>query len=216
MQPIYRLAKLATPKNLGALVIVLALLAIIPIGLRLNQQSQSTQSQAAPDSVKVAGTSLALVHHKFDCDIADPENGIRPSEDCNVLKESRIFAVDLLVNSDLDASNLVKTQLNFDPSKLVVTKIVTKGESEDENFFVKSWISNNFNNDKGTISLVGSVPDPGFKTVENKPAIMARVYLKVKAGGSTTIYFDKSSSIYRSADNQNILNSTENLNLEIK
>ncbi len=213
MQPLYRLTQLATPKTLGMLAIIVALLIVVPLGLKLNEQSQSTQSQAAPESAKVAGTSLNLKQHKFDCRIADPLNGIKPEQNCNQLGVSKIFAVDVWVSSDIDAANLVKTQLNFNSNDLIVTKIVTNDNSKD--FIIKNWISSNFKNDLGIIELVGSVPDPGFTTTADEPGLMARIYFKVKSPGQTTISFDTSSSVYRSADNQNILNSTEDLSLDI-
>jgi hypothetical protein len=223
MEPFYRLTKNLTPQTVGALVVIIALMAVIPLGLRLTQQSQSTQSQAAPDSAQVPGTSLSLIQHKFDCQVGDPANGIHPSTNCNDPLVSKIIAVDVLVHSDIDASNLIKTQLNFDPENLHVVKIITTGPKGNNNsvksaddFFIEQWVSNNFKNDQGTVSLVGSVPDPGFTTSADKPAVMARVYFKALKSGSTTITFDQSSSIFRSADNQNILSSTQDLRLEIR
>lgn len=226
MQPFLQLIRNSTPKTIGTIAIVIALLLVIPLGLRLNQQSQSPNSQAAPESAKVAGTSLSLEKHRFDCSSADPENGIKPETTCNDLTAGKIFAVDVLVHSDIDPANLIKTQLNFDQNQLIVTKILTSnGKTQKaktgstliaQDFFISNWISNNFKNDQGSLALVGSVTDPGFTTTADTPAVMARVYFKAKAPGQTTIKFDQGSSIYRSADNQNILSSTQDLNLDIQ
>ncbi len=228
MQPFYGLTRLITPKIAGGLVVVLLLVLAVPVTLKLTQQRVSTTPQAAPEKTATAGTSINLVQHIFDCKIGDLLNGIKTGTDCNKVLAGKTFAVDVVVHSDIDAANLVKAQINFDPDFVSVEKIINKSAQNNPSnsntsmpkqaadFFISLWVSNSFKNDNGTIQLIGSVPTPGFMTTSQKGATMARIYFRAKKSGNTELIMDNSSSIYRNADNQNILGSMKNLNLEIR
>lgn len=227
MEPFYRLKNLNTRMLSGALV-VLALALFIPFSTYVTQQRNATTPQAGNTST-VAKTSMVLSHHQFDCSKGDSLNGIPSGTDCNQIMTGRIFAVDVQIRSDIDAANLVNAELTYQPKSLTVEKIVIKGNgtqvnpSEGKNpkvagdFFISSWVNQKFNNDQGSVQLVGAVPTPGFITrKENPPALMARIYFKALTSGQTSITIDESSAIFRNADNANILKSKQNLSFSVK
>jgi hypothetical protein len=108
------------------------------------------------------------------------------------------FPVAVKVQTGTDASNLFAAKLNFDSSKLAVSRIDTAGS------FVTQWVNApTYDNVTGTISAVGGVPTPGFTSAT--PATMVTVYFTGKAGGVAPINLDPSSAVYRDSDNQNIL-----------
>lgn len=112
--------------------------------------------------------------------------------------------IPLTVNfrSDIDAVNLVKARLDFDPSKIEVTSIDTTGS------FITTWVENNvINNSAGKVSLTGGVPSPGFKT-NGVDAKMAVVHLRAKTtfSGATNIAIVVPPSVaYRNSDSTDIL-----------
>lgn len=108
------------------------------------------------------------------------------------------FGVNVMVKTGTDASNLFVSKLNFDPSKLTVTRIDTTGS------FVTQWVNTpTFDNANGLISAVGGVPTPGF-TAATTAAKMLTVYFTGKASGVAPINFDPASAVFRDSDNQNI------------
>jgi hypothetical protein len=108
------------------------------------------------------------------------------------------FGVNVMVKTGTDASNLFVSKLNFDPSKLTVTRIDTTGS------FITQWVNTpSFDNANGLILAAGGVPTPGFTAATNA-AKMLTVYFTGKASGTTPINFDPESSVYRDSDNQNI------------
>lgn len=74
-------------------------------------------------------------------------------------------------------------------------------------FFIKNWIEEYFDNEKGEISLVGGVPDPGYQTKQGQPAgLMATIYFRAKkAGAEAEIKFTDDTAVFRNSDNQNII-----------
>lgn len=73
------------------------------------------------------------------------------------------------------------------------------------NFFIKKWIEQT-DDKQGRITLVGAVPNPGFKTSNGQKGLMVRITFKAKAIGELGLDFIKDgTAIYRNSDNQNIL-----------
>lgn len=116
------------------------------------------------------------------------------------------FPVRVMVGADTDEANLFSAKIKFDPSFVQVNRIAT--DSGDT--FVTSWVDNVFDNTLGTISLVGAVPAPGFKTTGIAQS-MATIYFEGIAptsGTPSNIDFLGTSVIYRNSDNADILNSS--------
>jgi hypothetical protein len=119
------------------------------------------------------------------------------------------FGVDVMIKTGSDASNLFVSKLNFDPSKLTVSRIDTAGS------FITQWVNApTFDNANGVISAVGGVPTPGF-TAATTAAKMLTVYFTGKASGAAPINFDPSSAVYRDSDNQNIAGTFTNTSVTI-
>ncbi len=119
------------------------------------------------------------------------------------------FGVNVMVKTGTDASNLFVSKLNFDPSKLMVTRIDTTGS------FVTQWVNTpSFDNANGLVSAVGGVPTPGF-TAATTAAKMLTVYFTGKTAGLTPINFDPDSAVYRNSDNQNIAGTLTNASVTI-
>jgi hypothetical protein len=209
-------------KMLGGALAVLAIALFIPFSSYINQQRTTTTSQANIET-SVAQTSVILAQHKFECTIAEPQNGIIAGTGCNDIKVGQIFAVDVQIRSDIDASSLVNLSLNYANSKIIVQKIIIDGQLiEQKNdgsspkvakeFFIDSWVTQNFDNTKGEVQLIGSVPNPGFITLKgSSPAVMARLYFKAVSAGESEISINNTSGIYRNADDENILVNKQNL-----
>lgn len=85
-----------------------------------------------------------------------------------------------------------------------------------QNSFITNWVEQNFDNNAGTVSLVGGVPNPGFQTtVGDKSALMATIVFRPKKVGKGVIGFSDLSAIYRNSDNLNILTIKRDLEIEI-
>lgn len=70
--------------------------------------------------------------------------------------------------------------------------------------FITKWIEQT-NDINGTLTLVGSVPNPGYKTTQGNKGLMAIITFRAKANGNAKLDFTADSAIYRNSDNQNIL-----------
>lgn len=115
--------------------------------------------------------------------------------------------IQLLVRSDIDAANLFAAKLQFPADLLEVVSINHPERTYIMNpYMIKNWIEKSFDNQTGTISLAGGVPNPGFQSSLSEPApLMADITFKAKAVGTATIAFADSSAIYKNADNMDIL-----------
>jgi hypothetical protein len=109
------------------------------------------------------------------------------------------FPVQVMVQTDTDNSNVFAAKLNFDATKMQVSRIDTTGT------FIANWADNFFDNSAGKVSLIGGVPNPGFKT-SGAPVLMATVYFIGYVAGVTPISFDGTTAIFRNSDNTNIFN----------
>lgn len=121
--------------------------------------------------------------------------------------------VDLYTKSEVDEANLFSAKLKFPKEFLKVLRIETNSA------IIKIWVENSFNNETGIISLVGGVPNPGYKTkVSESPELLVSIYFEITnrdADEIATISFDDSSAIYSNSDNSNILSGTNNLEVKM-
>lgn len=104
--------------------------------------------------------------------------------------------------------------------KCVKNKQAESSRSGEENnakvdSFVSFWAEEAFDNEKGTISLIGAVPNPGFKTENNTKAYMVTIIFKTKTAGKAPINFTPESKIYRNSDNADILKTKQGIELNI-
>lgn len=118
--------------------------------------------------------------------------------------------VTVFVKSDLDAANLFIAKLKFSNQFLQAKSISLRSESTSSGFikdwFISNWVENTIDNNTGSVSLVGGVPNPGFQTQkESSGSAMADIIFEAKAPGDDVVSFDDTSAVYRNSDNANIL-----------
>lgn len=125
--------------------------------------------------------------------------------------------VALLARSDLEEANLFVAKIKFDKELLEVISIdlpdIPVGSEAPiaDLSFVKNWVEQNFDQNEGTISLVGGVPSPGFKTDSlDYPGVMTLIIFQAKKEGTAAISFSDASEVLRNSDNQNILQYKDN------
>lgn len=184
-----------TKKTVIGLVVLVLLVAAIPIGVYLSQQTQIFKPKAA-EVKPISGpeTSLTLVA---------PGN-VEPGAE---------IRVGVWARSDTDAANLFVSKLKFPTDLLQVSSI----NANVGPLFVKNWIEKTFDNNAGTISLSGGIPSPGYKTTLGQPSgLIAEVVFKTKKAGLATISFDTDSAIYRNSDNVNVLNIKRDVSFRIE
>lgn len=190
-------------KTIIGLVGVVMLLIAIPVAVYLAQQKQIFKPKAA-GIVPVSGpeTSFRIysVNDKF---VYEPGYYV---------SEPRIL---VQVKADIAAANLFVAKLKFPANLLEVTKIDTSNVYQG-NTFVTNWVETTYDNNAGTISVVGGVPAPGFQTeLGSNPYNMVHIIFKPKGQGVANITFDSESAIYRNSDNVNILEKTSGTTFSI-
>lgn len=134
----------------------------------------------------------------------NPITSFTLSPNSNDIKVGDTVGVKILVRSDITEANLFTAKIKYPKDFLQVVKV------DYPNSFIKNWAERNhdqyLDNTYGEISLVGGVPNPGFKTTFGQaPASMAVIYFKALKTGSASISFSDDSAIYSNADNLNIL-----------
>lgn len=123
-------------------------------------------------------------------------------------------AVEVHIRSDSDEVNLLSAKIIFPKEYLKVVRIDTNST------FIKNWVENTFDNNMGTISLIGGIPNPGYKTTLGETGLMATIYFEIinvpQEGGSVVISLDELSAIYRNSDNLNILSDKKGLEIKVE
>lgn len=186
-------------KTLVAIIAMSLLVVLIPIGVFLQRERTQVKSQAATEEkVQTPQTSISLLSKSS------------PISDGSI-------SVDVIIKSDLDALNLVSSKIKFDPTALKLEKIATSSaESASTNlFFVTKWLETSYDNQKGTISLVGGIPSPGVKTNLDSSLSLATLIFTPLKTGSTSLSLEDNSSIFRNSDNIDILKTKNSLELNI-
>lgn len=175
----------------------------IPIGVYLVSQPTNITPQAA-----IPQTSPGEVLMFLDT----PKVNVSDGEE---------FQVNIKVKSDLDPSNLFVSELKFNPKNFEVLRIATDSASVPQRngtYFATSWLDLDFDNTNGTVSVAGGVPNPGLKTEIKSPPqdyILATVFFRSINSTQDTISLDQKSAIYRNSDNQNVLQTTKDLKINV-
>lgn len=128
--------------------------------------------------------------------------------------------VTVSVKSDADPANLFVAKLKFPKQLLVAKSIDLRSEATAsgfiKNWFISNWVENTIDNNSGSVSLVGGVPNPGFQSPGGSSgSAMADIIFIPKSPGEAKITFDDTSTIYRNSDNRNILISKQDVTVKI-
>lgn len=183
-------------KALAAITIVSLMIVLIPVGVYLaTQRTQLTPQAATQSKPNLPETSLTL-----------------KSEGAAALGGE--IAVDVYIRADSDNINLVNTKINFDPQALKVTKIATS--SATNTYFATKWLESYFDNNKGQVSLIGGVPNPGVKTnLGDQSLKLATIYFRPQRLGPVSLSFQEGGEILRNSDNLNALQKTNKIDINI-
>ncbi len=192
-------------KGLIHIFVLLLLLVGIVVSVYLVQQKTNLFPKAGDLKPTGPETSFSLVGPS-DCNslfcLFNLQKGSTVEEE---------FKVQVFVRSDIDEANLFRAKMTFPKDLVEVTRIAS-----DSGSFVKNWVEQTYDNNEGTISLVGGVPDPGFKTEQGKEsALIVTITFRTKDIGKGTLQFTDDSIIYRNTDNLNILTVKRNLDISI-
>lgn len=179
-------------RGIAQILLLILLVAGLGLGVYLVQQAQIFKSKASISSPTGPQTAFVV-----------------STKNSTVSLDSQ-FSVSLNARSDVTASNLFVGKLKFPSNLLEVVSI------DYTNTFVQSWVEQFYDNSTGDISLIGAVPDPGYKTdfgVDSPN--MATITFRAKQTGSASVSLTADSAIYRNSDNTNILafRNDENVNI---
>lgn len=184
----------------GILIVVMVLVVVVaPVFLKFIQKP--TTGNIPPPSVSTTETGFSLTASSNEAALGSQ------------------LKVSVVVTSEADSANLFVARLKFPVEYLEVEKIDLKPNKSGgvvADWYVANWVENSFDNNSGSVSLVGGVPNPGVKTPAGEGGVpIAEVTFKTKKLGDAAITFDDTSSIYRDADNANILKVKKELPLKI-
>lgn len=174
---------------IGFLVVMIVILVSVLLAIKQFNKPQEPNGPVGGNPVDKE-TSLVLVPSGQDFTLGDE------------------IRVTVLARSDTDSANLFVARLKFPADILEAKKVDLQPQGEStfiKDWFVTNWVENAFDNKNGSVSLVGGVPHPGFKTPDGIPKLVADVVFTSKKVGSATVSFDDTSAIYRDSDNANIL-----------
>jgi hypothetical protein len=123
------------------------------------------------------------------------------------------FQVLVQARSDQETVNLFAAYLNFSQDKLQVVRLETEPAAK---YIVKLWADQKFNNDQGTVSLIGGLPTPGYQSAKNQqPGQIATIVFKAVSPGSAEIALGEKAAIYSNTTNVDVLKDKEVLKVEI-
>lgn len=170
-------------KGVAQLLIVILLFAGIVLGVYLAGQTQIFKPKASISEPTGPQTALFLQT------IGDAK-----------LLVSGTVSIGVYARSDVTEANLFVAKIKF-PSDYVSIESIDKKDS-----FISQWLEEYFDNSSGDLSLIGAVPNPGYKTNFGEvPVKIATVNFKLLKTGNVTINLTQDSAIYRNLDNTNIL-----------
>lgn len=182
---------------------LLLLLLVMPIGSYLALSQTTFFSKAAPVVPKPSKPQANLI-------METPKVSVKTGE---------VIPVEILVRSDLDEANLFSAKFNYPPDLLQVESIATDSAdfSNPNEEVVQKWVEVNIDNQSGQVSLVGGVPNPGFKSLVNSSVkhLLTTVTFKALKSGTARINFEEGSAIFRNTDQQNILENKQGLTINI-
>lgn len=174
------------------LLIVVILLIGLGLGAYLVQRQTSLKSHA---SVGDSENSYSLVAYpKGGSAITEPQDSPSIS-----VKPGDQFTVDILVRTPTDEVNLFSAKLKFDKDMIQVADNGLEVGTADP-FVLRQKTEAVFSNDNGTISVVGGVPAPGYKSILKQSGLLARMTFKAIKEGKTKIDFLDGSEMYKNSD----------------
>lgn len=137
----------------------------------------------------------------------------------NTTGQNQSYYIQTTIGNDKETSSCT-TNFIVTPASAGSEAVVqnNQGQNVTTNItsFIKNWVENYYDNQAGTVSLVGGVPSPGFRTqTGDLGTSMAKITFTVKKVGEATISFDQDSAIYRNSDNTNILNIRKDATVKI-
>lgn len=104
-----------------------------------------------------------------------------------VFKMGQPFYIDIEIKNPEKPVNIVQTDFTFNPDLLSVDHIDT------EKSFATIFVKKDYSNEKGTVSIIGGLPNPGFM---GDKGLVARVYFVPKKTGDGQLSFLPSSKIF--------------------
>lgn len=132
--------------------------------------------------------------------VTNPETSLTIEAPATAAVDST-FIAEVKARTDKQESNLFVSKITFPANLLEVTSVDTTGS------FVTSWAEKFYDNTTGQISLVGGVPNPGYKTT-GTAMTAAKITFKVKAAGTANLDLTAESQIFSNATNTNIIEKT--------
>lgn len=213
---------------------LLILLAGIIAGLYLVQNTQIFKPKAADLKPSTPETSFTLIKDSSD-NLKVNLYARSDIDNANLFVAKIKFPINLLEVSSIQVAN------GSDPERMcaqVITRACEEANPQnckdfptpcsvsvgwvtgsgargtDQNGFIRNWVEQTYDNAQGTISLVGGVPNPGYKSdISQESKLMATITFRAKAQGEGKIEFDGSSAIYSDSDNLNILSIKRDLDI---
>lgn len=186
-------------KALFAIAVFSFLLLSLPVGLYLVQRQQQLASKASLDTNVVLEDSISLQ---------------APIQTAGVNQK---IPVDIIIRSDSNFVNLADVKLQYNPSVVKVSEIITSpAQASSRVFFGKYWLSKGFNNEKGEVHLVSGLPAPGLQTQPDGSAyLLAQVQFVTISEGQTEISVSPDSSLFANSDAAKLNIARKNLKLSI-
>jgi hypothetical protein len=190
-------------KGIAHLFLIVLLLAGIGLGIYLVQNRTNIFPRAASGPI-------------------NPRTAFSFSTNTFSVPAGETIDVRVTMSSDFDAANTFKAKVYYIPDDFELIAIKPGlNDATSSGSFIQKWIEQTEGPLEGkeyfrAISLVGAVPNPGFKTTPGNEATMATLTFKAKRVGESVLGFVfGESAIYRNSDNQNILQTTDERRLRI-
>ncbi len=183
----------------GIVTLSITLLAI-PLGIYLvGQRTQLAPQAAVATPAPEAPTSIFLESR------LSPDSG------------GGVIPVDVFIKSTQDPLNLANVKFKFDPSFLSVDNIATGAAEPGKNQIFTKWLEASSNDEKGEISIIAGVPNPGILSsdVPEGKVYLATLNLRPKKSGTAVLQIGSNSELLRNSDNQNIFQSATDLVLNL-
>jgi hypothetical protein len=167
-----------------SLITVFILLAALPIGVHLVGQNTNFFPEAA---APVATPTPVSGDTGFSFDLKQDS------------KSGSIIGVNVLVRSDVHPANVFATKISFPEDILSVDSIATNSASlnVDKSQIGAKWADVEFDNDSGTVTLSGGIPNPGLKTNPDQKYVLTTIYFKPKMQAQAKLSFDPNSKVFQ-------------------
>jgi hypothetical protein len=187
-----------TKAGLAAIAVVSFLMLSIPIGVYLIGSPQRFFSQASQDEVQNPQSSIELKAEKSNVAAGDE------------------FIVVVEVRSDIDYINLAQARISYDPKSIAALEVMTGVNEVEEGYFVKEWLSQGFDNNRGQVILVGGVGTPGIVTKpDEEPRVLAKLRFVALKEGEASLSLDEATLI-KNSDNTNSLKTKKNTLISVR